>query len=189
MSALSKLNKKRALSGLSLLCATVALNACVTQPPSFGGGIDFREARYNEISAMREYRECRDHALELDGEAQAKHDPAKYLASARMIEKCEAKLGPDVADIALDERMRAYALTVQNHLKGGDLESARENLDKFSANFQGRDLYFADGSSFVQTMEVLLGKRGAGAIGRYSDANVNNELKAELRRVRYWERN
>ncbi|WP_135075474.1 hypothetical protein [Terasakiella sp. SH-1] len=189
MSALSKTNKKRALAGLSLLCASVALNACVTQPPSFGGGIDFRQARFNEISAMREYRDCRDHALELDREAQTKHDPAKYLASARMIEKCESKLGPDVADVATDERMRAYALTIQNHLKGGNIEGARENLDKFSTSFQGQDLYFADGSSFIQTMEVLLGKRGAGSIGRYSDANVNAELKSELRRVRYWERN
>ncbi len=185
----SKTTKKRAASGLSLLLVGVALSACVTQPPSFGSGIDFRESRYNEISAMREYRECRDHALELDREAQAKHDPAKYLASARMIERCEAKLGPDVAGIAVDERMRSYALTIQNHLKGGDIEQARANLDKFTSNFDGRDLYFADGSSFVQTMEVLLGKRGAGSIGRYSDANVNNELKAELRRVRYWERN
>lgn len=189
MFAFTKQTKKRAASSLSLLLVGVALSACVTQPPSFGGGIDFREARYNEISAMRDYRDCRDHALELDKEAQAKHDPAKYLASAKMIENCEAKLGPDVAGVATDERMRSYALTIQNHLKGGDLEGARENLDKFSANFADQDLYFADGSSFVQTMEILLGKRGAGSIGRYSDANVNNELKSELRRVRYWERN
>jgi len=189
MFALSKFKTKRLMAGVTLLAASVSLSACVTQPPSFGEGIDFREARYNEISAMREYRDCRDHALELDREAQMKHDPAKYLASARMIEKCEAKLGPDVAGVAVDERMRAYALTVQNHLKGGDVEQARANLDKFTSNFQGQDLYFADGSSFIDTMEVLLGKRGAGSIGRYSDANVNGELKSELRRVRYWERN
>lgn len=185
----SEKTKKRAVSAFTFLVVGAGLSACVTQPPSFSGGIDFREARYNEISAMRDYRDCRDHALELDREAQANHDPAKYLASARMIETCEAKLGPDVADIAVDERMRSYALTIQNHLKGGDVEQARVNLDKFTANFNGRDLYFADGSSFIQTMEVLLGKRGAGSIGRYSDANVNNELKSELRRVRYWERN
>lgn len=189
MFPLSSKITKRVITGVVMLGAVSALSACVTQPPSFGGGIDFRQARYNEMSAMRDYRDCRDHALELDREASMKHDPAKYLASARMIEKCESKLGPDVADIALDERMRAYALTIQNHFKGGDVERARENLDKFSDNFGGQDLYFADGSSFIQTMEVLLGKRGAGSIGRYSDANVNKELKSELRRVRYWERN
>jgi len=184
-----KVTIKRMVSGVTLLCASVALTACITQPPSFGSGIDFRETRYTEISAMRDYRACRDMALELDREAQAKHDPAKYLASAQMIEKCEARLGPDVAGVAADERMRAYALSVQNHLKGGNVEQARENLDKFTANFDGQDLYYADGSSFVQTMEVLLGKRGAGSVGRYSDANVNAQLKSELRRVRYWERN
>ncbi|WP_028880197.1 hypothetical protein [Terasakiella pusilla] len=185
----SKQTKKRLLSGVGMGLVGLTLSACVTQPPSFGEGIDFRESRYNEISAMKDYRDCRDHALELDREAQSQHDPAKYLASARMIEKCEAKLGPDVADIAVDERMRAYALTIQNHFKGGDVERARENLDKFTSNFDGRDLYFADGSSFIQTMEVLLGKRGAGSIGRYSDANVNKDLKSDLRRVRYWARN
>jgi len=189
MFAFSKFTKKQAVTGLSFAMIGVALSACVTQPPSFGEGIDFREARYNEISAMRDYRDCRDHALELDREAQTNHDAAKYLASARMIEKCEAKLGPDVADIAVDERMRAYALTVQNHLKGGDVEQARVNLDKFTSNFEGQDLYFADGSSFIQTMEVLLGKRGTASLGRYSDANVNRDLKSELRRVRYWARN
>ncbi len=185
----SKQTKKRLLSGVGMGLVGLTLSACVTQPPSFGEGIDFRESRYNEISAMKDYRDCRDYALELDREAQSQHDPAKYLASARMIEKCEAKLGPDVADIAVDERMRAYALTIQNHFKGGDVERARENLDKFTSNFDGRDLYFADGSSFIQTMEVLLGKRGAGSIGRYSDANVNKDLKSDLRRVRYWARN
>lgn len=189
MFAVTKFKFKPLALGFTLICASVTLSACVTQPPSFSEGIDFREARYNEISAMREYRQCRDHALELDREARTNHDPAKYLASARMIEKCESALGPDVAGVAEDERMRAYALTVQNHLKGGDVEQARANLDKFSTTFDGRDLYFADGSSFTQTMEVLLGKAGAGDIGRYSAANVNSDLKAELRRVRYWERN
>lgn len=181
--------KKPILSAASVVLVGISLSACVTDAPSFGEGIGFREARYNEISAMREYRDCRDHALELDREAQQKHDNAKFLASARMIEKCEAQLGPDVADVAVDERMRGYALTVQNYLKGGDVEQARQNLDKFSSTFQGQDLYFADGSSFIDTMEVLLGKRGDGSLGRYSDANVNKELKSEMRRVRYWERN
>ncbi len=189
MSAFSQKLFKRVMIASTLFGATLTLSACVSKPPSMSGGIDFREARYNEITAMRDYRNCRDHALELDREAQMNRDAAKYLASAQMIENCESKLGPDVAGVAEDERMRAYALTVQNHLKGGDVEGARENLDKFAANFDGRDLYFADGSSFIQTMEVLLGKRGAGSIGRYSDANVNKDLKAELRRVRYWERN
>lgn len=189
MFALSGKSLKRGLAAATLMSLGLGLSACVTQPPSFGEGIDYREQRYSEIQAMREYRACRDHALELDREAQLNHDPAKYLASARMIEKCEAELGPDVADVAVDERMRAYALSVQNHLKGGDVEQARVNLDKFTGTFNGQDLYFADGSSFVDTMEVLLGQRGAGSIGRYSDANVNRELKSELRRIRYWERN
>ena len=51
--------------GLRRVCA-----ACVTdinlQPPR---GIGFREARFSEITAMREYRACRDEAVELDRQA------------------------------------------------------------------------------------------------------------------------
>lgn len=174
-------------TGLALIIGTLGLSACVTQPPSFGGGIDFRETRYNEINAMRDYRQCREHALELDEQAQQSHDSAKFIASAKMIETCEARLGPEVAGLDRDERMRTYALSIQNYLKGGDIDQARTNLEKFNQTFDGQDLFYADGSSFSHTMEVLLGVRGAGSIGRFSNANVNQDLKSELRRVRYWE--
>ena len=51
------------------------------------------------------------------------------------------------------------------------------------------DLRFADGSSYLDTMKMLLGMDEATSIGALSMANVNSSLKAELRRTRYWERN
>lgn len=176
------------LAPLSMLgIMVVALSACITTPTPLGEGIGFRQARHAEISAMREYRACRDHALDIDQEARLKGEPAKYLASARMIETCESKLGPDTANIAKEERMRAYALTVQNYFKGGNVKKARENLEMFETAYAGDDLFYADGSSFTETMQVLLGLSGRSAIGRHSEANVNRQLKMDLRRISYWQ--
>ena len=63
----------------------------------------------------------------------------------------EAALGPEIARLAVEERMRAYALSVQNYFKGGDVASARANLGKFKTAFAGKDLYYADGASFSDT--------------------------------------
>lgn len=183
----------RKLSARTLLpmLAVLVLSGCVSNfasngPP--GEGIGFRNARYVEIEAMRGYRRCRDDALVLDHQARQAGSSARYLASARLLEKCESDLGPEAVRLAQDERMRAYALSIQNYLKGGDVARARANLETFEAAFPGYDLYYPDGSSFRETMEILLGLRNRAAVGEFSVANVGQPLKAELRRVRYWQR-
>ncbi|MCW9035535.1 MAG: hypothetical protein OQJ97_15050 [Rhodospirillales bacterium] len=175
---------------LVLTAAAFTLSACVTQG-NLGQdeGIGFRQARFEQISVMRDYRKCKDEALNLDQKARASGEAARYLSSARLLEKCEAEIGPDAAGAAKGERLRAYALSIQNYFKGGDVAKARENLQKLKQAHPRADLYFADGSSFVETMEVLLGMKDKGAIAKFSVANVNGELKSELRRVRYWKRN
>jgi hypothetical protein len=163
------------------------LAACATS----GGpdtGIGFREARFSEIAAMREYRSCRDEALEFDRQARQQGSAAQYLASARLITKCDSALGPEMAGIAREERMRTYALAVQNRLKGGDVTGARDGLEKFKSAYADGDLYYPDGTSFTETMELLLGLRDRTAVGEFSLNNVNGTLKAELRRARYWKR-
>ena len=66
---------------------------------------------------------------------------------------------------------------------------ARTNLETFKKTFAGADLYFADGASFIESMEILLGHRDRTAVGEFSVANVSSQMKSELRRVRYWTRN
>ena len=171
-------------------CTVLTLVACnASFPENTEGGIGFREDRYVEIAAMREYRDCRDEALTLDEKARQASSPARYLASARMIEGCEAALGPETARLAHQERMHAYALSIQNYLKGGDVAKARENLANFKAVFAGSDLYYPDGASFSDTMTLILGEASDSALGEFSTVNVSPELKAELRRIRYWQRN
>ncbi|MBT3331930.1 MAG: hypothetical protein HOK21_09740 [Rhodospirillaceae bacterium] len=177
---------------LSVLAIGFGLLAAACNPMTTSQqheGIGFRQARFAEISAMRDYRQCRDDALALDGQAKAEGSPARYLASARLIEKCEAEVGPEAAGVAVDERMRTYAVGIQNHFKGGDVARARGNLETFKKTFAGSDLYFADGSSFTESMEMLLGLRDRTAVGEFSVANVSTHMKSELRRVRYWTRN
>ncbi len=185
------LARQGAVRLITAVAALTTLGACTLYPPppSDGSGIGFREARFNEIAAMREYRACRDEALELDHQARATGNAGRYLASARLLEKCESALGPDVNGIAEDERVRAYALSIQNYIRGGDLESARTNLQTFQAAFPGKDLYYTDGSSFIDTSRVLLGQVQTHDLGPYSTLNVNDGLKTEMRRVSYWRKN
>ncbi len=152
-------------------------------------GIGFRESRYEDVSAMHGFRACRDEALSLDALARANGDTARYRASAKLLEQCESGLGPDAAGISREERMRAYGLSIQNYIKAGDLESARENLDRFRQAFPNNDLYYPDGSSFLHTMEALLRQKEPKEFGMFTAFNVNTTLKGEMRRIAYWKHN
>lgn len=163
-----------------------ALAACSTNTPVLPQeGIGFREDRYIEITRIREYEACRDEALQLDANARGRGSQGAYLTSARVLEQCEAGLG-ETNGVTLEERMRVYALSIQNYFKGGDLESARRNLDTFKHAFPGHDLYFADGSSFIVTMEALLGRTEPWTFGEFAALNVNDQVKREMRRLNYW---
>lgn len=168
-----------------LVMVLAGLSACQTTGSTTAAeGIGYRAARAEQITEMREYRACVEEAMTLDDQARRNASAAQYLASAQLIESCETKLGPAAADVAQDERMRAYALGIFNALKGGDPARATRMLQQFETAFQGRDLYFADGTSFTESMGVLVGRETGE--GRFSTLNVNRELKNELRRVDQW---
>ena len=165
----------------------VALAACATGADlESAGSIDFREARFQQIAMMREYRACRDQGVELDRQARNTGSRGKYLTSAQVLQKCETEIGPDGSGIARHERMRAYGLSIQNYFKGGDVEQARENFDKFRQTFPNHDLYYPDGASFAGTMEALLGRQQRWTFGEFSALNVNDTVKSEMRRMLYW---
>lgn len=179
---------RRPLKGLALGAALFGVAACTTSGTQPFEGIGFREARFEEVSAMRDYRKCRDQALELDRQARTSGSTGQYLTSAQILEKCEAELGPNGNGIAVEERMRAYALSVQNNIKGGDVEQAQKNLQRFKAAFPKNDLYYSDGSSFIATMETLLGQVEPWRYDEYAALNVNGAFKSEMRRIQYWKR-
>ena len=173
---------------LVVVGAALALSACQTNLMGQGAsreGIDFRATRNVEIMAGRAWRDCRDSAMAMDTQARKTASAAKYAASARGLQKCDASL-QDIAVVDEQERMQANALAIQNHLKSGNLPAARSALNGFKTAFSGQDLYYPDGSSFVSTMEVLVSLKPKHTVGSYSVANVNDAVKAEIRRMNYW---
>ena len=179
---------RAALMGTALM-TLAACNSMYGAKQPTGEGIGYHDARYQEIAAMREYRSCRDEALELDIQARQSKSAGKYLASAKLLDSCEANLGTEARGVAVEERMRAYGLSIQNYLKGGNIAAAQTNFERFQQEFAGKDLYYADGSSFIETMSALLSREEDKSFGRFSMLNVNKELKAEMRRVNYWNQN
>lgn len=163
-----------------------SLAACTNDVSGPLEGIGYRQARFEQITMMREYRACRDQGVELDRKARTSGASGTYLASAQVLEKCETGLGPEETGIPRNERMRTYALSVQNYFKGGDVERARDNFGKFKGRFSQHDFYYPDGTSFVTTMEALLGQRERWTFGEFSALNINDGLKSEMRRVLYW---
>jgi hypothetical protein len=112
----------------------------------------------------------------------------QYKRAALIFEGCldEARAS---GGIALEERMPVLALAIQSHAKAGDIARARELLERFETQFGGHDLYFADGTSFIESLRLVLGLGADTDAGVFSTANVNPVLKADLRRQRYWQAN
>ncbi len=173
---------------LALVVAAGGLSAC--QNTRAAEGIGFRQARFEKMHAQANYRRCVDEAVEIDATARTSGGAtAQYLASARLLERCEKDLG-HYADGSMDEeRMRAYALSVQNYLKGGDIAAARTNLEELNEAFPHRDLYYPDGSSFRDSMSLLLGTEDPGTKIALNTYNISRELRSELLRARHWKRN
>ena len=164
----------------------LGLTACVSTAPPPMIDHDGDRIRRAEIQAMREWRTCRDDALALDASAAGEAAAARHGASARMLEGCEATLPASVKARNREKRMRAAALAVQNHLKAGDVTAARESFSRFREGFPRAELRLADGSSFAESMALLLGLADRDDPGALALADIGDPLKAELRRLRYW---
>ena len=177
--------------GTLLLLGLVASGCNVTMSgmQGTGEGIGYRQARFVEMNEMKAWRSCQEQALKLDETARSNGSASQYLASAKALKLCETSVSSQTAGINIQERMRSIAVASLNFLRGGNIEKARSTFEDFKTHFKGNDLRFADGSSYLDTMKMLLGMDEPTSIGALSTANVNSSLKAELRRTRYWERN
>ncbi|ABK42710.1 hypothetical protein Mmc1_0183 [Magnetococcus marinus MC-1] len=179
---------------VALLLALTGLSGCASPGLPMGTlspteGVGFRESRFAALEALQNYRQCKQEALTMDREARSSGQAARYLASARLFEQCETRLPPGSADVATEERMRAYAVGILDYIKAGDLEQAHVNLDKFRRTFKDQDLYLKGGASFVDSMEILLRRTDPDQFPRYSLLNVDSTLKDEMRRLNHWSHN
>ena len=83
--------------------------------------------------------------------------------------------------------MQLHALGIVSYFKAGELSKAHAQLQSFELIYPGRDLFFADHTSFLETFRLLLGDLPAAAAGHHSLVNARSETKSELRRQHYWD--
>lgn len=140
-------------------------------------------------AAAQAFRQCRDEALALDAKARSAATAAAYRAAAEQAAKCDSDLGAKAAAVPLQERMSLAAIAILDALKGGDPGAARDRLQRFKARFPGQDLALADGTSFVDTIELVLSGPEGEIRTRHAQRSVGPAARRELLRARYWARN
>ena len=96
--------------------------------------------RANEMQNVLQFDSCLSNGLEQDAQAAASDEMGQYLASAKTLSSCDSNLRESASLVAIEQRMKAKALAVQNFIKGGDIQLARLALTDFEASFDGADL-------------------------------------------------
>ena len=145
--------------------------------------------RANEMQNVLNFDSCLSNGLEQDAQAAASDEMGQYLASAKTLSSCDSKLRDSASLVAIEQRMKAKALAVQNFIKGGDIQLARLALTDFEASFDGADLIYADGSSFTDTMHALLYRFDDPVSYKLASLNARRKVKDEVRRAWYWQVN
>ncbi len=178
----ARLRRVATLSGAALL-----LGACSLMGDNDPlNDVSFRESRFEQMQSIKAFESCRDEGLTLDSQARGRASPGAFLNSARVLDSCGANLGSAASALPKPERMRVHALAVLNYFKGGDVEQARRACEGFKGAHPNKDLYFADGASFTETTEVLLGRTDPISFGQFAALNVNKRVKSEMRRLNHW---
>lgn len=129
-----------------------------------------------------EFNQCKSHVLDMDHSARSNKSLAQYLTSATAAQGCLREVDRTNPLISEQQKMQLHALIVLNFVKGGDINKARTSLGGFATSFAGKDLFFDDNTSFIDTFTVLLNEDEAQGAG----LNVNSALMAELKRKNTW---
>jgi hypothetical protein len=147
---------------------------------------DFGNADENEFYQSAAFDEC---ASLLSENASAANNPAKYHLTAKQAMSCLEDAPLAARGELQTSVMQVHALAIVNLVKSGQLDQAQSELSNFKQQFPRRDLMLMDGSSFVDTLELLLGEAPIEMAANGSLLNASNELKSELRRQQYWQVN
>ena len=185
-----KIRHKTSLKLILLGLAGAFLSACQTSS-SFRSveHIDFRADRYDELRLVAEFNECKNEGLELDRRAQESKDFSLHLASAEKLLSCHYELDGNIALVDEEQNMKVVALSAQNFVKGGSINRARTASEVFDLSFSARDLVYPDGSSFKETMSVILDDSESVNLFALASTNARPKLKKEIRRAWHWMEN
>jgi hypothetical protein len=173
------------LIALGVLAITACQQTVLTSSTPTTSVID----RANEMQNLLNFDSCLSNGLEQDAQAAASDERGQYLASAKTLSSCDSKLRDSASLVATEKRMQAKALTVQNFIKGGDIQAARLALTEFETSFNSADLIYADGSSFKDTMRALLYRFDDRVSYKLASLNARRKVKDEVRRAWYWQSN
>lgn len=181
---------RKNLISCSVLLSTFFLGACQTLPsPDIYGGVDHRTERYDNIVSQKLFNDCRQEGINFDRQANEQGRPELFLESANQLLSCETSVAGRAHLIDTELRMQTYALAIQNKIKGGDVYGGHEAFLKFTNTFQGRDLIYTNGSSFIDTMHVLFNLTDTKSPLHLAAMNARPKVKDEVRRISYWRSN
>jgi hypothetical protein len=179
---------------LPIVCAMAALSAC--NPASLGNNtsaevVGFHQKRLGDLQTINNFESCVEEGISRDSLARDNGDPAQFLSSAKILEGCEYHAIDGTHLIDEEQRMKAYALSIQNYFIGGDVAKAKMNLEQFKTAFHGKDLIYADGTSFVDTYDAMFSYTHSDkkSLLNLASLNAKPSVKDEVRRVWYWENN
>ena len=172
--------------GLTAVAALLLAACSATQGPEPTNSAAFRLDRFEEMQRVQQFDECAQEGLTLDTEARSRASSGAFLNSARVLSRCLDDVAQSAEAVPQAKRMRVHALATLNYFKGGDVETARRSFDRFKADYPDRDLCLRNNVSFIESVNVLLGRTEQFRLGQFAVLNVDDDLKREVRRIDYW---
>lgn len=184
---------------IALFVAPLFLNACAVTSPApiiSSSTLPTSAAHASQVSelsaaAMEQFVDCKKEGLALDESARKQKSPAQYAASARTLDLCLVEVDEYRDAVPMELRMQVHALTVLNYVKGGDIAKARLQLRAFELSYPNRDLYFSDYTSFIDSLNAVLGRPHSNGtssqrVFQQRTSNINPMVSTEISRYRYW---
>ena len=174
--------------GISLTSCNMAETMQMSK--SKNAAIENRVASINQANLTRNYQKCIDDGRKLDvlASQDATNGKSLYHKSAQILTKCHSIINNKSHFVTQENEMKNFALGIQNFVKSGNLNKAKENLKIFK-NIFDKDLMYPDGSSFISNMELLVNYKDQKGELYLAMTNANKKLKNELKRSWYWSKN
>ena len=132
-----------------------------------------------------DFEHCREQAFAMDASARQQQSAAQYQTAADLFKHCVETFSPYHQVMAAEDMLVLQAMSVLDFLKAGSVEAARNELKMMRVAFPHHDLYLADGSSFIDSMALLL-ETSSEPDQRQQLLNTNRTLAMEFKRREYW---
>ncbi|MFT6896685.1 MAG: hypothetical protein ACJA13_001088 [Paraglaciecola sp.] len=136
------------------------------------------------IDALASDSNCQANALAMAEHASSSASSPQFLSAANKLQRCATELATG-KQMNAENRMRLMAASTLNFIKGGDVTRAKEQIVRFNHDFAQQDLYFSDYTSFRDTASALLDSDSL-TYEQFSQLNINQQLRNEIKRKQYW---